>query len=339
MTRTTTAVALSFTLVVVSSRADAAPCAANGMPAVAIRQSAADPALGASVAEQLRASLAERGIALCIDTPDAPADGALATLDVSFGEGAAATLTLTVKDAVTNKRVARDVDLASVPADARGLVVASAADELLRASWAEILVKDAPPPAQPVPPVVASAVETTVEAPRPVRAPVLELGLAVAGEAFGGGHAQLGPDLVVAGFPSSRVGVRARFGLRDGGTRHASDGTIASSATVGALGLAFGVLPRERRFGVDVVPELALERLSFDARAAGGAVASSDAATAIYLGVGAQAWWAFLPPSRVGIGLAIAGPLRGVRATDAGQTITSASGVLGSADLLFGVAF
>ena len=161
------------------------PCAADGQPVVAF--DAPEGPTRALVGRELRASLATRAIALC----DASAVGEgqpTAFLEVAL-EGETA-LTLTVRDRVTNKRVARDVDLAPIPRDARPLAIALTADELLRATWAELLLVDAKP-AAPVPAAVTRAVTPPPREPSapvaPAPAPVIALDVGVAGERYGGG--------------------------------------------------------------------------------------------------------------------------------------------------------
>jgi hypothetical protein len=288
----------------------------------------------AQIAEQLRAALAPRNIELCTVETASP----VATLDVSEN-ATQASLTLTVRDALTNKSVSRDVDLAAIPPDARSLVIAQAADELLRASWAELLVKDAPPPARPVPVEVTTAVEKTIEAPRVVRAPIVEVGAGGSAETYTRGRAAFGPDLALVLLPSPRIGARARFGLRVAPKSSAVDGDVQTSATVYAIGALFGVLPRTGRLGLDVVPEIVVTRLSFDARASAAGVARSDTSTAIYATLGAQGWLVIAQPVRVGLGVLAGAPIRAVRAVDADSTVSGASGALFGASLLVAGAF
>ena len=95
------------------------------------------------VTRLLRAELAPKHIDLC----DAPAPGApapIASLTVALASDTA-TVRVEVRDRVTAKDVTRDVSLADVPEDTRALTIALAADELLRASWVELSLANAPP--------------------------------------------------------------------------------------------------------------------------------------------------------------------------------------------------
>ena len=92
----------------------------------------------------LRAELASRGLDLCASSTDVGAPP-VATIRVSARPDAVA-LTVEVRDALTEKQVNRDVALAGIPPDGQPLTLALAADELLRASWAELTLRTAPPP-------------------------------------------------------------------------------------------------------------------------------------------------------------------------------------------------
>ena len=129
--------------------------------------------LKSDVTEQLRASLAKRAIAVCSGTVPTPPEsgseqlaklnGPMATLVFLPLSKDGVSLSLEVHDSVTAKRVGRDVDLRNTPPDGRALVLALEADELLRATWAELALKDSPaPPRADVPPAVRRAVETSI---------------------------------------------------------------------------------------------------------------------------------------------------------------------------------
>lgn len=105
----------------------------------------------------LRIELATDGVAeVAVHAPFAAgpsaADGrALAVLSLVDACAADGTLSLAIDDAATSKRVERVVELGPVPARARARVLALAAAELLRASWAELVLPQAPAPRITVP--------------------------------------------------------------------------------------------------------------------------------------------------------------------------------------------
>ena len=80
----------------------------------------------------LRLELASRGFELC-EEGGPQTTPSIAVIDLTSHEDDV-TLTVEVRDRVTAKRVAREVSVGSFPPDARPLVLAVAADELLRAS-------------------------------------------------------------------------------------------------------------------------------------------------------------------------------------------------------------
>ena len=93
------------------------------------------------VLADLKAESYHRGISVChID--EAPARPALAAITISSSAMRRVTVTVEIRDAVTDKRVTRDVDLDHIPLDGRALALALAADELVWASWAELALKD-----------------------------------------------------------------------------------------------------------------------------------------------------------------------------------------------------
>jgi hypothetical protein len=85
------------------------------------------------------------------------ADHALAVIRLEDACAANGAVGIAVDDAATDKSVRRTVELGAVPAQARARVLALATAELLRASWAELILPDAPPPRAPVPVEVRAA--------------------------------------------------------------------------------------------------------------------------------------------------------------------------------------
>ncbi|MDB4937641.1 MAG: hypothetical protein JWP87_4613, partial [Labilithrix sp.] len=163
-----------------------AACGAPGHPGIVLRAAGIDDELQSKIAEQLKVALAARSFDLCSSDDTA---GAVAELEISKGSAAGVSLSVSVRDQVTDKRVAREIDLRAIPEDGRALVIAEAADELLRASWAELLVADAPKPKREVPPEVTRALPMLEAAPAPVypsyRAPLVELGVDASVEHYG----------------------------------------------------------------------------------------------------------------------------------------------------------
>lgn len=319
-------------------------CGGPGHPGIVLRAEGLDTELRSHIIEQLRAALAGRNFDLCepANAADAVAELDVTSLAATRANGAASgvALTLSVRDEVTDKRVSRDIDLRRIPADGRALVIAQAADELLRASWAELLIADAPKPKRDVPPEITRAVPPPdASPPPPPRAPLVELGAAVAIEHFGSGLTQLGPDVSVGLFPFTRVGAIVRAGIRSGGRADAASGSVDPSSVAMALAVMGAVLPRTGRVGLDAGAELFVTRVHYTADANPGARAHSASGTAVHASAVARGWAVLAAPLRATLGVSLGAPLHTVRAVAADTTIASVAGVLLGAELGVGGAW
>ena len=323
-----------------SPAAPSASCGAPGHPGIVLRAAGIDGALQSKIAEQLKVALAGRSFDLC--APDQTA-GAVAELDISKGSASGVSLSLSVRDEVTDKRVSREIDLRGIPEDGRALVIAEAADELLRASWAELLIADAPKPKVEVPAEIARALPTLEAAPA-YRAPsypppLVEVGVDASVEHYGSGHTQLGPDLSVGVFPLARLGAVARVGIRSAARADSAAGSVDPSGVAGALALLLAALPRDGSIGLDGGAELFVTRVHYEATAAPGARAQSDSGTAVHASAVARGWAVVARPLRATVSLALGAPIHTVRAVTSESTIASVSGVLVGASLGLGGAW
>jgi hypothetical protein len=240
-----------------------------------------------------RSSLAARGLELCVSDEES-ARPPLATIGVTANGDDVAT-SIAVDDGVTKKRVARDLDLRTIPADGRAMTIALALDELLRASWAEITLADAP--VKSVPPVVREAVAapTTAASARET----WDLGAALGGEHFGAGVDQLGADVFGAYFPWPHLGVQGRVGLRAGFVTDGPRGSVDSTALAFALGPRVPLLPLSNRGGVDLVGEAILTRVTFASTPSSSAVRGNEKTVgAGYASLGARGWLVIAPALR-----------------------------------------
>jgi hypothetical protein len=337
------AVIMSILLLVASPSSsaadDVAACGGAGHPGIVLRAEGMDPELRAHVVEQLQVALGARHFELC--SPERAA-GALASLDVTPGGATGVSLTLSVRDEVTDKRVSRDIDLGGIPEDGRALAIAQAADELLRASWAELLVADAPKPKREVPPEITRALpvaEVSAPPPPPARSPMLEVAAAAAIEHFGSGHTQLGPDLSLGFFPIPRLGAVLRAGVRSAARAEATTGSVDPTSVAGALAVMAAAVPRNGPLGLDGGAELFVTRVHYAADALPGVRARSDSATAVHVAAVASGWAVLTPPLRATLGISLGAPIHTVRAVAADSTIAAISGVLLGAHLGLGGAW
>jgi hypothetical protein len=272
----------------------------------------------------LRAELAPRSIDVC-GPVDAAGTPAIASVTVSARpEGAL--VEVEVRDSLTAKRVSRDVDLAAVPEDGRSLTLALVADELLRASWAEIALRRAPPPAQPIPPAVQDTVRDDLAAPGPAGRIALRGEAVAEAEAWAGSLGLYGVDVRVALAAPSGLAATARIGIREGPPVSSQDGQIQASAVLGGIGVSFRTVPPWRHYGVDAIVRVDGARIAFAATPNAGARGSAQADATVLVGAGVDAW-AALGGSVSLLGEAlINAPLRPVAAYDGGRSVLAASG-------------
>jgi hypothetical protein len=315
-------------------------CGTEGHPWVRLDAgtSLLDDAGSRALVTQLKVALAARFIDLCTAVDPAPASPALATLEISTRDGDRIGLTVVVRDALTDKRVAREIDLTDVPADGRPLTVALAADELLRASWAEINLPDAPAPTRPVPAEVARAVaidKTAGSKPEPPR--VFAVGVAAAAEHFGTGFDQMGADVRSSALFGRRFGAEASAGLRSAFARDAPDGRVRGSAVKLSAG-PFARLLSVDRVSLDLVVrvEASFFRAAGDPHA--GARAYEASGTAVYVASGPVLGFELVPPLVLLAGLGIGFPLRGLTVVDGDQRVGGMSGVVLGSTLGLGAA-
>jgi hypothetical protein len=276
----------------------------------------------AAVGAELRAGLAPSSIEVCTRAPGGSPQP-LARVVISPRELPGASYSLDVIDLVTEKRVGRQLYLDNLPPDGRPLALAVAAEELLRASWAELALRGVHSPETAAPPEVRAVVERAEPRPPPLRR-FTALGARVAFEHFLGGQTHYGGDLFVV-VPFGRVasglfGVGARRAL----STQAPHGSIGASGLSAELGLSLAFLQQR---GLDLgafVSGRAL-RLSFEPRGEPGV--SSRTSSGFVVSSRAGLVLAFGSPgllrsySALGAGL----PLRSLEASDSGRIVTGAS--------------
>ena len=277
-------------------------------------------AFAEAVRSDLRAGLSPSNIDVCRVGPAKPQP--LASVVVAEVEAARARYSVDVTDSVTQKRVGRDLMLDKLPADGRPLAVAVAAEELLRASWAELALRGVHSAQTAAPPEVRAVVENSTSTTPPPRHTAL--GARLAFERFLGGQTHYGADLLAA-VPVGRItggllAVGARRALSEQAP-HGSLGATALSAEAGVW-LAFY---RQRGLEWQAFVSGRLLRVSFEPEAADGAVARAQSGLAVTSRVGFS--FAFGRPgllrsySTLGAGI----PLKSFSASDTGSLVTGVS--------------
>ena len=302
-------------------------CGPAGQPwvSVAWKGQAWEPAQQRAVLEDLRAGLRQKGIAAC-PLGSAGSEPPIALLELQASGEARVSVGIEVHDALTEKRVLRDLDLRELSPDARALAIAAAADELLRASWAALALEDAPEPSRPAPPEVRNAVRAAL-VPARVGARDVALGARGAIEHHGGGTTLLGGDAFVTVWLSQRFGLELSVGLRQGVAQDATHGRIESRALCSALDLALALLPRGETLSLAALVGVAVASLRVRGDAAGSAIdaegsgLSAQARAGVLLGLALHEQLALR--AQVGLGA----PLRSVEASDGGRVVSSTAGV------------
>ena len=317
-------ISLSWSLAVAVSAAAAQPrCVPErAVVTVLFDGDAFGEAFREAVLRNLRASLDEHGFSVC-ERGELPASRTPeATIELTTSELPHVAVTIEIDDAVTQKRVARDVDLEAFPIDSRAFALAVTTDELLRASFVELALEDAPEPPAPVPAEVTAVVERTIARARP---PGQSLGARFAFEAYAGGERHAGGDLVATIAPATWLYVDLALGGRAGFTRPSEHGSVRSRALVGEARLR-ARLARAGVLSVDATLGGRALHVAFEGRpneSADGRTAT-DVAIVAGAGVIGRAEVGFLS---VRLGASAGLPLRSVGALDGDEQATAVRGV------------
>jgi hypothetical protein len=311
---------LVFVMSPCTARAQASSVCSGDKPWVAVT-GRVPVAFAAAVRSDLQAGLAPQSIDVC-ETAQASAAEPLARVVLRQVDTAGARYSLDVIDSVTKKRLGRDLSLERLPADGRALALAVAADELLRASWAELALRGVHSAQTAAPPEVRAVIEKS--APPPPLRRYTALGARLGFEHFLGGQTHYGADLFgvapLGRVASALLAVGARRALSVQAP-HGSIGATVLSAEAG-LSLAFF-----RQSGLDLGAFVSarLLRISFEPEASPSVTAQPQSGLAVTSRVGLA--FAFGSPgllrsySGVGAGL----PLKSFSAADSGGAVTGAS--------------
>ncbi len=308
----------------------AAPCARDA-GRIEITIEGGDARLASSVREELDAELVR--VHLCATALEAGTKP-LARIRLTLHGATAATIR--IEDAVTKKTVEREVDVADLPFDGRALSIAIAADELLRASWAEVsLHPEVENAKEPVPPVVRASV-----APPSATLPfarATELGLRATINVHGGGQTHLGGALYVRRDLAAWITGEAFGYAREAVPVTATDGSIHAHAWGGGLSLDLHLLHAgAARFGVKAGAEIGYLLFEGTARPGAGEGTFGSVVASGHLGlIGAFD----LPPLRVSAAILGLAPFRAASALDGVETATSVGGPGIEAALGAGVTF
>jgi hypothetical protein len=200
------------------------------------------PVLSRLVLGQLEASF--RGLNLATCAPGARADPPLAHITLRTHERERVEVSVDIRDAVTNKRVGRNIDVARLDDQATALALAVSVDELVRATWAELALEGYPE--SPAPPVVERVVEGSLRDPAMRWQARSGLSAEAAIELFGVGDVFLGGDVVFWRRMAPSIGLEIALGGRRGLGATTALGRVETSAASGRLALPIVALDAQR---------------------------------------------------------------------------------------------
>lgn len=182
------------------------------------------------------AALSPQKIAVCTETEDFNRGMAVVFLE-RLDRGS---VRIDVADELTNKRVSRDIAISRGADGSAALSVAVAADELLRATWAELSLRKneestaIAPPSSPLAPAVEEE-KQEISAARVDRLPALRMGIAGVADVFVDGSPFFGGDLVLG----SHFGDVIEWSLF-GGPRATRQNEVSSLGGARAIAASWG---------------------------------------------------------------------------------------------------
>lgn len=248
-----------------------------------------------------------------------------------------------VHDAVTDKHVWRELDVSGFDETSRTLAIAIGADELVRASWAELMLEGAPEPATPPPPQVVAVVDRAVEHAAeergitPASSFPVWLDAAVNLEHYTGGELHLGGSLSIEPWMHRNVGLRLGLGGRSGLRRSGDLGSVRARAVAGELDLVVG-LWGEPKEGWQLVgmAGVFVGWLRFRSRPEPGVTGQDDSGVMAGAKAGVALRWS-AGPARFFFEAGLGAPFNGVAALDGEERLSGAYGLQTHARVGIGV--
>jgi len=315
-----------------SRRASAEPaCGQRPWIAVDFREASWPAQFRETVLADLRASLSERRIDVCL--PDqATIRTPLARITLTAPNEVSVSIVVVAADEKAQKRAARVVSLVTVPSDGRPFAVALATDELLKASWSELAllppeteVRESAQPPTPSPPPAP-----VLEPPKPKLSSLAGAALVdwfVGNQGYGGGELRFRHVLS----ENLRWSIEGAAGGALGKRIETAHGTVKSTSLLGAawlryvaqfvgstqLGVAAGT-----RVGYHSSTGAPLALIAGDAAVSGrtvaGVVGSLMGRFDARLSLGASTF--------CDLGMEVGVPVRSLQISDSGAIVTGATG-------------
>lgn len=291
--------------------------------------------LRAALRADLGASMRAQGLEL-VHAEDG-AERVVATIRVTAPSPSAPACLVRIDDVLTGKHVERAVDLTRVPSDGWSVAIAAGADELLRASWAELALAGAPEPLVPPPPAVEAIVEDRIVAPMieerleaalfpPLPRPTLSLGVRGAVEGSLGGLTLLGGDVAVRLYLVERVGLELALGARGGLDVESARGSVRSWLLGAELGPVFLLVPAPSPVRLEALVTLRAGWLAFEVEPNAGSLAQDHAGGVVVARAGLRAALA-VDRSELGVAVGVGVPILGREVSDERGAIVGLTGL------------
>ena len=246
-------------------------------------------------------------------------------MELAADDASKATVDIEVRDAVTHKRVRRDVDLSRIPDDGRAAAIAIESDELLRASWAEVAL-DTARARQAQKPAAAGGGQRGAGDWRRAGGEGGGLGARAAVEHFFGGTTLVGADGVGRLRLSPRIALEIAGALRFGPSVAAPHGQVSALAAGGSLALLVRIAGGGRRASLAAGAGVSAGWLEFRAEPRPAPREPRTATCWRWRACGWPAGWRSGARLHGTAGLDGGVALRGVEATDAGAVVARARG-------------
>jgi hypothetical protein len=301
-------------------------CTASARRWLAVSTPAGDDDLvsWADVVRHVGSELLLREVELCSAPKPSPA---LASLRLSRSGVSGVTIALWGVEPV-QLLGERTLELGPVPADARLLSIAVAADELLATNLRELERRTEAARARRE---AREARRTRPAPPAPVqRESRDELGLAFVGDVFGGGQALLGADAHLHARLGRRFAAGFRLGLRQGLATRAEHGSVEARALVLGLLSRFEALAGER-LKLDLLARADGFFVDASAYPSAGATGHGVSGFALTAGGGLGVRGVLSRSLQLSLDGTVGGAWRPLHLTDTGQRISGLSGVAVSA--------
>ncbi|MDD9946233.1 MAG: hypothetical protein OXU20_34635 [Myxococcales bacterium] len=301
----------------------------------------------AAVQADLSAGLQAQGVDVCTRERAQAVRAPVGRVDMQLAPGPVVAISVAMasapetrsRDAHGDGKRRRNVDLSTVPRDSQGLVLALAADELLRSLGLLPLssTNATQDPTQPSPQVEeppAAPPEKADPLPGPQAsaqkgptAPHLRFAVNGSLEHHGAGVTQAGADAVAALFPTAHVGLEAALSVREGFRRQSDRGTLGLRALGGRASLL--IAPTGRDHPTTLVARLGVAVLTADLRGHPneGALATREQGLDVHgiLAVGLRQQ--LVPPLELAIDAGLGGPLLAITLADDGRDVAGTGGV------------